>query len=109
MDEMILALRTQGCCPITGAKLKPGRDGEIIRFKGREKVLFLSKKAVENAAATLHLVSVPYRSTSVLERGIGIVGVLDYNSIPRNLAAQLYLDSEKKFPELIDKPHHKKE
>lgn len=106
MEEILRALNAQSCCPITGKKL--GEGGEIIRFKGREKAIFLSKTAVENAAKTLGLDPVPYRSTSILERNAGITGVLDYNSIPRHLAAQLFIDSEKKIPELIDRPHHKK-
>ncbi len=106
MQELLRALDQQGFCPITGKSLKESK--EIIRFKGKEKVIFLSREAVETAAKTLRLDPIPYRTTSILERKVGVIGVLDYNSIPRHLAAQLFIDSEKKIPELIDRPHNRK-
>ncbi len=101
MDELIKALEKQGCCPITGKKLK---GAEVIRFKGREEVVFLSREAVETAAETLRLSPVPYRITSIMERQAGVVGVLDYTTIPRHLAAQLFVNSGYKLPILKDKP-----
>lgn len=101
MDELIKALEKQDCCPITGKKLK---ETEVIRFKGKEEVLFLSREAVETAAKTLRLDPIPYRTTSIMERQAGVVGVLDYTTIPRHLAAQLFVNSGYKIPMLKERP-----
>ncbi|HRY36849.1 MAG TPA: hypothetical protein P5230_03175 [Candidatus Magasanikbacteria bacterium] len=101
MEEMLLNLQKQGFCPITRKKLT---DTEVIRFVGKEKTIFLAKEAVEMAAKELRLDSPPYQITSVMERNAGIVGVISYKTVKRNLAAQLYVNTKLTVRELIDKP-----
>ena len=98
---MLRNLRNQGTCPITGKILT---KTQVVRFVCKKKTIFLSKEAVEEAAETLRLDNPPYQATSVMERNAGIVGVISYKTVKRNLAAQLYVNTKHQVRELIDRP-----
>jgi len=105
MKEMLRILKNQGICPIKGVPLV---GNEVVRFKALSgKTIFMSKVAVEEAAKKIGAKS-SWKMTSIMEQNIGIVGTWNYREIPDNLAAQLWLDSGKRIPELIHRKRKKR-